>query len=75
MPEDNRDFRVRIDLNFDPANKGVARGLYRRALAQMAKAVNINPNLPNEEIGYVSLERCGHRLGLECSEIEREEVP
>lgn len=75
MPTDNRDFRVRIDLDFDPANEGVARGLFNHAVAQIAKAVNINPGSDSQEIGYVSLERCGHRIGEPCEVTEREEVP
>lgn len=70
-----RDFRVVIDLNFDPSDEGVARALYNHAVNQMAKAVN--PNGPESvlETGYVSLVRCGHRIGESCEEIEREEVP
>lgn len=74
MP-DNRDFRVKVDLNFDPADEGVARGLYLHAVNQIAKAININGEGITKENGYVSLERCGHRLGETCEEIERREVP
>ncbi|KKL98069.1 hypothetical protein LCGC14_1828130, partial [marine sediment metagenome] len=37
-------------------------------------AININPSVANEEIGYVSLERCGHRTGEPCELIEKQEV-
>lgn len=70
----DRDFRIRIDLNFDSANERVARGLYRHAVAQIAKAINVNGIDITKEVGYVSLERCGHRLKLPCDEIERQEV-
>lgn len=71
---DSRDFRVRIDLNFDPADEGIARGIYNHCKNQTTKAVNINGVNTIEEVGYVSLERCGHRIGESCEEIEREET-
>lgn len=71
---ENRDFRVRIDLSFDPADEGVARGLFNHAVNQMAKALNPDGPESVQEISYVSLERCGHRIGESCTEIEREEV-
>lgn len=71
---DSRDFRVRIDLTFGPADEGVARGLFNHAVNQMDKAVNINPGKDWEEISYVEIERDGHRIGEECTKIEREEV-
>lgn len=74
MP-DTRDFRVRVDLCFDPVDEGVARGLYNHAVNQMAKAININPGTDWAEIGYVSLSRCGHRIEKPCEVIEKKEVP
>lgn len=74
MP-DNRDFRIIVDLTFDSTKKGVARGLYNHAKAQVAKAININPGSVWEEIGYVELHRCGHGTGKDCTLIEKEEVP
>lgn len=74
MP-DNRDFRVRINLTFDPADEGVARGIYNHCKNQMSKAVNISVDAIPDEISFVSLELCGHRLGVECEEIAREEIP
>ena len=74
MP-DNRDFRVKVDLTFDSSNEGVARGLFNHAVAQIAKAVNIHPGNDWQEIGFVELERCGHRIAESCSIIEKKEVP
>ena len=69
-----RDIRVRVDLTFDPVDEGVARGVYNHARGQMAKALNIQVDNIPPEISFVSLERCGHRIGESCDEIERIEV-
>ncbi|KKM86237.1 hypothetical protein LCGC14_1281080 [marine sediment metagenome] len=69
-----KDFRVRVDLTFDPADEGVARGLYNHAVNQMSKAVNIDGTRVPREVGKVTLSRCGHRIGESCEEIDREEV-
>lgn len=68
---DKRDFRIRCDLTFPPSEEGVARGLINHLWNQMDKAININPGRANEELGYASLERCGHRIGKTCEIIER----
>lgn len=70
-----RDFRVRVDLNFDPSKVIRARAFYALCKRQVEHADNINPGAPNQEIGYVSIHRCGHRRGEECTLIEKDEVP
>lgn len=69
-----RDFRIRCDLVFPSEEEGTARGLINHLWNQTGKAVNINPGTDLAEIGYVSLERCGHRIGEACEVIERYEV-
>ena len=71
---DDRDFRIRIDLTFPPSKEGVARGLLLHIQNQMDEAVNINPGADNEEAGYCSLERCGHRIDKPCEVIENHYV-
>ena len=73
MPN-NRDFRVRPDLTFAPKDEGIARGLYRHAITQMERAININPNTAWIEKSHVSLIRSGHRIGQSCEELMREEI-
>lgn len=73
MPK--KDFRVKIDLNFAPADEGVARGLYNHVKGQLAKAKPINPPDGTPELTYIELQHCGHNIGEGCEEIEREEVP
>ena len=74
MAEDKRDIRVRIDLCFDPKQKAKADQLKALIEPFLAGAVVINEILPNEERGYIDVERCGHRLGLACDKVERWEV-
>ena len=71
---DNRDIRIRIDLTFPPDKEGIARGLFTHIKNRMDGAVNINPGGINEELGYVSLERCGHRIGEPCDLVEKHDV-
>ena len=71
---DNRDFRVKIDLCFPPEMQAEAEELQALAEKLSGKAVNINETKDNEEKGYVYMERCGHRLGLACTEISSKQV-
>lgn len=72
---DNRDWRVRIDLNFPPEDEGVARGVFNHAKNQMDKAVPIfGPDITYEAT-YIELERDGHRTHEPCEILEKEEVP
>ena len=57
---DNRDFRVRAFLYI--VNEGVATGLYDHVLDV------------KDEAGFVSLEKCGHRIGVPCEIVERYDV-
>lgn len=71
---DRRDYRVRVDLTFPPGSKRHADAL-RDTLADLYRyATKVNEGQDNEEIGFISVERCGHRLGLPCEEIIRYEV-
>lgn len=71
---DKRDIRVRIDLCFDPKQKAKADQLKALIEPFLKDAVVINEKLPNEERGFIDIERCGHRLGIACSKIERWEL-
>ena len=71
---DDRDLRVRLDLTFPPQFEGIARGIFTFAQQQIGKAVVINEGQDNEERGFVDFVRCGHRLGLPCDKLERQEV-
>ena len=71
MPEDLRDYRLRIDLTFPPEVKEYAEQI-RDVLVQLyTHAVPINPDEPNEEQGFIEIERCGHRLKLPCDVIAK----
>lgn len=69
-----RDFRIRCDLTFPHEEEGVARGLIQHLWNQIGKAVNIKSGESGEEIGYCSLERCGHRINQSCEIIENHNV-
>ena len=71
---DLRDFRIKIDLCFPPEMQTEAEQLQALAENLSAKAVNINETKGNEEKGIVCMERCGHRLGLPCTEISSKQV-
>ena len=70
-----RDYRVRVDITFAPDDEGAARGLYNHCKNQLSKGVNIDGAGSIGETSFISLERCGHRIGESCEEIEREELP
>ena len=71
---DNRDFRVRMDLVL-PEEAGQYADQIKDALIPfLSNAVIINEGLPNEESGYIEVERCGHRLNQSCEKIARWEV-
>ncbi len=73
-----KDDRIKIDLAFPPE----IRQQYPEKLVDLRDlllqalnvAVIINEGLDNEERGYISFERCGHRIGLPCEVIARYEV-
>ena len=55
-------FIVEYDLSFPPDKQGVAIGLF-----------NHTKNVPSTT-GFISLERCGHRINESCELIERHDV-
>ena len=78
MPKDNRDDRIKIDLALPPeiriqySDKLIE--LKNILLQAIEVAVVINEGQFNEERGFISHERCGHRIGEPCEEIARWEV-
>lgn len=73
MP-DERDFRIRMDLNFPPEAINYADQI-RDALAPFIQhGIVINEGKVNEERGFIEIERCGHRLEIDCEILARWEV-
>ncbi len=63
---------VQYDLAFPPDKRGIAIGLFNHT--KNIPAVKL-PNVTEfDETGFVSLERCGHRIKQGCTLIERYEV-
>lgn len=64
---------VEYDLAFPPENQGMAQGLfnYSKNLSGVSKLPNPDEG---QETGFVSIERCGHRIKESCEIIERYEV-
>ena len=60
---------VRFDLCFPPDKQDVAEGLFNHT-----KNVPSVPSPYPEEIAFVSMERCGHRIGVSCNITERHEI-
>ena len=73
-----KDDRIRIDLCLPPE----IRTNYPEKLVELRDmllqaldvAVVINEGLPTEERGYISHERCGHRIDEPCEVIAKWEV-
>ncbi len=63
---------VEYDLAFPPDKQGVARGLFNHS--KNIPAIPLPNPSEDEETGFVSLDRCGHRVGESCELIERYEV-
>ncbi|KKN22971.1 hypothetical protein LCGC14_0909740 [marine sediment metagenome] len=63
---------VDYDLAFPPDKQGVAIGLFNQT--KNIKAVKLPNAEEGEETGFVSLERCGHRIKESCEIIERYNV-
>ena len=74
MPQDDRDFRIRCDLTYPKNKQGIAIGLINHIKNLMDEAINIHPGEPTEELGYVYIERCGHRIDEACEVIESYKV-
>ncbi len=62
---------VTYDLAFPPNKQGIAMGLFNHT--KNIKATKL-PDTSEDETGYVSIERCGHRVGQSCKLIERYDV-
>ena len=64
---------VEYDLCFPPDKQGIARGLFNHS--KNSPGVSKLPGASeDEETGFVSIERCGHRIQAGCEIIERHEV-
>lgn len=64
---------VKYDLAFPPEKQGMARGLFNHT--KNIPAVPLPEGGAEEgETGYVSLERCGHRIKERCDLVERYDV-
>ena len=63
---------VEYDLAFPSDKQGMAIGLFNHS--KNIPAVKVPGVGENEETGFVSLERCGHRIHESCEVIERYEV-
>ncbi len=62
---------VEYDLPFPPDKRGMAIGLFNQSKNTPAKKLSTSEG----ETGFVSLERCGHRVKQRCDPIERYDVP
>ncbi len=71
---DERDFRIRMDLVLPKEAEQYADQIQTALTPFLNNAVIINEGLPNEESGYIEVERCGHRLNQSCEKIARWEV-
>ena len=71
---DQRDFRVRMDITLPKGAKSYADQIRDALTPFLQYGVVINEGKDNEERGYIEVERCGHRLDLECNTIARWEV-
>lgn len=71
---DNRDFRIRMDITLPPEAENHRDKIKDALLPFMQYGVVINEGLPNEERGYIDIERCGHRIGEPCDKIARWEI-
>lgn len=74
MPDDLRDYRLRVDLDFPPEVKQYAEQIRDFLVQLYTHAIVINEGENNEERGFIDIERDGHRLGLPCNTIARWEV-
>ncbi len=63
---------VEYDLVFPPDKQGMAIGLFNHT--KNVPAVKLPGAGEDDEAGFVSLEKCGHRIGVPCEIIERYDV-
>ena len=66
--------RIRMDLAFDLKKKAQAEALRDALMPFLSHAKIVNKGKPNEEIGFIDVENCGHEEGKPCEKIARWEV-
>jgi len=71
---DDRDFRIRMDLCLPPEASAYADQIRDALTPFLQYAVVINEGMPNEERGYIEVERDGHRTDQPCQLLARWEV-
>ena len=71
---DERDFRLKVDLNFPPEVVQYVERLRVMLVQLYTHAVVINEGQGNEERGFIEIQRCGHEIGEPCEKIARYEV-
>lgn len=66
---------VVFDLAFPPDKQGTANGLFNHTKTTAENHAKPLPNADEgEETGFVSIEKCGHRIRASCEPIERYNV-
>lgn len=71
---DDRDIRIRMDLTFPKEAVSYAEQIRDLLLPLYQNAINIHEGEDNSEVGFIEVERCGHRFGLPCDIIARWEI-
>lgn len=69
-----RDFRIRMDITLPPEAATYADQIRDALSPFLQHGVVIHEGLPNEERGFIDVERCGHRIDESCERIARWEV-
>lgn len=70
----DKDLRIRMDITLPPEAAQYADELRSALIPFLRHGVVIHEGQENEERGFISVERCGHRVGQSCQEIARWEV-
>jgi len=71
---DEMDYRIRMDIALPPEAFDYADQIRDALLPFMKHGVVINEGKPNEERGFIDVERCGHSFGVPCRKLARWEV-
>jgi len=71
---DNRDFRVRVDINLPPQAANYVDQIRDALTPFLQYGVVISEGDIEEERGFIDIERCGHRIEEPCEKIARWEV-
>ena len=69
-----RDFRLRMDITIPSQAQNYIPQIRDALTPFLQYGVIINEGQDNEERGYISVERCGHRVGEPCEVLARWEV-